>query len=57
MTTHMNMRASFSAPTAVLSAALLTCVLVFVRYPENAGGQVEQFYPYLRDVLIMIFVG
>lgn len=55
--TFLSMRVSFSAPIAVITTVLLTCFLVFVRYPEDAGGQVEQYWSFLRDVLVMIFVG
>ncbi len=54
-----NLRTTFSAPLAVILAALLGVFIAYVKYPEleSTDAHVNQYYMYYIHVAIMIFVG
>ncbi|CAK0782997.1 hypothetical protein CVIRNUC_006192 [Coccomyxa viridis] len=54
-----DLRATFSAPLAVLCAVFLALFFVFVRYPELTAtdAHVTQYYMFYIHVAIMIYVG
>jgi hypothetical protein len=54
-----NLRASFSAPLAVVAVALLGAFIGLVKYPEltSTDAHVNQYYMYYIHVAIMIYIG
>lgn len=53
------LRTTFSAPLIFVCTMLLLFFGLFVRYDTAAANDahVAQYYSYLRDVAVMIFVG